>query len=47
MSALRVLLAHRGVFWIALFWQCALRGVPLLTGLVIQQLIATHYPKLG
>ncbi len=39
MSAVRVLLAHRGVFWIALFWQCAWQGVPLLTGFVIQQLI--------
>jgi ATP-binding cassette, subfamily B, bacterial len=38
-SALRVLLAHRGVFWIAFFWQCACQGLPLLTGLVIQQLI--------
>ena len=39
MSALRVLLAHRAVFWIALFWQCVCQGLPLLTGLVIQQLI--------
>jgi ATP-binding cassette, subfamily B, bacterial len=38
-SAMRVLLAHRGVFWIALFWQCAWQGVPLVTGLIVQQLI--------